>query len=370
MPFLFGPSYIILLTQLVPFIVSFTFTSTGQTVELDGIPYYLPPVAVTTLSGSTFGPFRKAITEAGGLLPLTVVTTSSIDYSASHFAATIANYTATDDVFSAGFLEGRHSKQCLGQPSNIGTAIYIQYESISRPSRHISFTPTLTNITNGTTAVSSSFVTNSSAIPPGPYFLSASGAIYQAWRLYSDFAGAFTETLITAPDGSYSVLPANVPGQSLAVAVPSRLCFTPSATKPLAGVRLGVKDIYDVAGIHTSDGNRAWYHLYPAPSKSALTIQRLVDAGAVVVGKMKTSQFANGEEATADWVDYHSPFNPRGDGYQDPSSSSSGPGAAAGSYPWLDLTIGSDTGGSIRGPSEVQGMSLRIVDLSVTLGCI
>jgi len=57
-----------------------------------------------------------------------------------------------------------------------------------------------------------------------------------------------------------------------------------------------------------------------------------------------------------DWVDYHSPFNPRGDGYQDASSSSSGPGAGAGSYPWLDLTIGSDTGGSIRGPSQVQGL--------------
>ena len=71
---------------------------------------------------------------------------------------------------------------------------------------------------------------------------------------------------------------------------------------------------------------------------------------------MKTSQFANGETATADWVDYHSPFNPRGDGYQDPSSSSSGPGAGEGSYPWLDLGLGSDTGGSIRGPSQVQGL--------------
>jgi Asp-tRNA(Asn)/Glu-tRNA(Gln) amidotransferase A subunit family amidase len=71
---------------------------------------------------------------------------------------------------------------------------------------------------------------------------------------------------------------------------------------------------------------------------------------------MKTSQFANGETATADWVDYHSPFNPRGDGYQDPSSSSSGPGAGAASYAWLDLTLGSDTGGSIRGPSQVQGL--------------
>ena len=180
--------------------------------------------------------------------------------------------------------------------------------------------------------------------------------MFEAWRLYSDFQGAFTETLIPNGTSSYSVLPANVPGQSLAVAVPSRLYYTKTAKKPLAGVRIGVKDIYDVAGVHTSNGNRAWYHLYPTAKANALPIQRLIDAGVVVIGKMKTSQFANGEEATADWVDYHSPFNPRGDGYQDPSSSSSGPGAGTGSYPWLDITIGSDTGGSIRGPSQVQGL--------------
>ncbi|ERF72284.1 hypothetical protein EPUS_02171 [Endocarpon pusillum Z07020] len=60
--------------------------------------------------------------------------------------------------------------------------------------------------------------------------------------------------------------------------------------------------------------------------------------------------------ATADWVDYHSPFNARGDGYQDPSSSSAGAGASMGTYPWLDIAVGSDTGGSIRGPSQTQGL--------------
>lgn len=74
------------------------------------------------------------------------------------------------------------------------------------------------------------------------------------------------------------------------------------------------------------------------------------------MGLQKPSQFANGEEATEDWVDYHSPFNPRGDGYQDPSSSSSGAGASIASYDWLDIAVGSDTGGSIRGPSQVQGL--------------
>jgi hypothetical protein len=84
-------------------------------------------------------------------------------------------------------------------------------------------------------------------------------------------------------------------------------------------------------------------------------VQRLINAGAIIVGKMKTSQFANGEMATADWVDYHSPFNARGDGYSDPSSSSSGPGSGIGAYDWLDLALGSDTGGSIRNPAQVNG---------------
>lgn len=163
--------------------------------------------------------------------------------------------------------------------------------------------------------------------------------------------------MVPAGNDSYAPLPASIAGiDSPTVGVPSRLYYTKTADKPLAGVRLGVKDIYDVAGVKTSDGNRAYYGLYPPRTINALAIQKLIDAGAIIVGKMKTSQFANGETATADWVDYHSPFNPRGDGYQDPSSSSSGPGAGEGSYPWLDLTIGSDTGGSIRGPSQVQGL--------------
>ncbi|KAK3069276.1 hypothetical protein LTR53_012512 [Teratosphaeriaceae sp. CCFEE 6253] len=319
------------LLSALPVALCFTFAPTGQTVQLDDISYYLPATPAHTLS--PWGPLHKKAQSSGGLIPLTVITTSGPGY--SDLSSVLANWTAMDDVYSAGF----------------SGSVYIQYTGTKPYSHHGYGSLGL----NSTAAVEGAFV--STAIPQGPYFLSSSGAIYEAWRLYSDFAEAFTETTIPATDDlSYDVLPANVPGQSLAVAVPSRLYFTKTAEKPLAGVRLGVKDIYDVAGLRTSDGNRAWYHLYPPATANALPVQKLVDAGAVIVGKMKTSQFANGEEATADWVDYHAPFNPRGDGYQDPSSSSSGPGAGAASYTWLDLTIGSDTGGSIRGPSEVQGL--------------
>lgn len=196
----------------------------------------------------------------------------------------------------------------------------------------------------------------SKALAPGPYFINAAGNVYEAWRLYSDLQGAFTESAIANGDGSYSVLPAGVMGQKQAIAVPSRLYFTKTAEKPLAGVRIGIKDLYDIKGLRTSNGNRAWYWLYPPANNTAPPVQNLIDAGAIIVGKMILSQFANGEVATADWVDYHESFNPRGDGYQDTSSSSSGGGAGAGAYGWLDVTLGSDTGGSVRGPSQVQGL--------------
>jgi hypothetical protein len=168
------------------------------------------------------------------------------------------------------------------------------------------------------------------------------------------------------------VLPAGTVGQKQAIAVPSRLYYTKTADKPLAGVRIGIKDIYDIKGLRTSNGNRAWYWFYPPANNTAPPVQNLIDAGAIIVGKMLTSQFANGEQATADWVDYHEAFNPRGDGYQDTSSSSSGGGAGTAAYHWLDVALGSDTGGSVRGPSQVQGLfgnrpSHGLVSLNYTM---
>jgi hypothetical protein len=198
----------------------------------------------------------------------------------------------------------------------------------------------------------------SAGVPGGPYFMSAAtGDIYMAYRLYSDFAGSFTESLFATPTGNFTTLSAAIEGTaSLTIGVPSRLYHTPSSEMPLAGVRIGIKDIYDIAGVKTGNGNRAFYNLYPPATVNSVVVQKLIDAGAVIVGKQKTSQFANGQMATADWVDYHSPFNGRGDGYQDPSSSSAGAGASMGSYPWLDIAVGSDTGGSIRGPSQMNGL--------------
>ncbi len=76
--------------------------------------------------------------------------------------------------------------------------------------------------------------------------------------------------------------------------------------------------------------------------KTAKSIQKLIDAGAEIVGKSKLSSFAAREEPT-ECVDYQAPFNPRGDGYQSPAGSSSGSAAAVASYDWLDFAIWTDS---------------------------
>lgn len=192
----------------------------------------------------------------------------------------------------------------------------------------------------------------------GPYFVSpSSGSIYKAHRIYDDDNLAFVQGVVSDEQGGYLSLPASAANvMAKSIAVPSRLYSTVSAEKPLAGLRFGVKDIFHVRGIATSGGNRAYFYHYGVRNTTGPAVQRLIDLGAVLVGKMGTVQFANGDRPTADWVDLHAPFNPRGDGYQNPSGSSTGPGVGIGAYEWLDLAVGSDTGGSMRGPAGSQGI--------------
>lgn len=96
-------------------------------------------------------------------------------------------------------------------------------------------------------------------------------------------------------------------------------------------------------GIRTTMMNRAYNELYPPRSSTADYAAKLIELGAVIVGKTKMSAFASAEEPTDQWVDYHCPFNPRGDEYQTPSCSSAGAGASLAGYSWLDHSIGSDS---------------------------
>jgi Asp-tRNA(Asn)/Glu-tRNA(Gln) amidotransferase A subunit family amidase len=114
------------------------------------------------------------------------------------------------------------------------------------------------------------------------------------------------------------------------------------SSRPLAGLRIGVKDLYFLRGVHSGQGNRAHRECYPKSDRSSDIVKRIIEAGGVIVGMTKTAEFGGTQEVVGDWTDYSYSFNSRGDGYLVAVGSSTGSASALTAYPWLDITIGSD----------------------------
>lgn len=118
---------------------------------------------------------------------------------------------------------------------------------------------------------------------------------------------------------------------------------------PLHGIPVAIKDIIDVTGVRTTAGSRVLADNV-ADSDSTIT-ERLEAAGAVLLGKLNLSEFAIG--GTIDHP-YGTPRNPWNTGHSaGGSSSGSGVAVAAG---LCAGALGSDTGGSIRGPAAFCGI--------------
>ncbi|GIE76947.1 amidase [Actinoplanes philippinensis] len=118
---------------------------------------------------------------------------------------------------------------------------------------------------------------------------------------------------------------------------------------PLAGSLLAVKDNIDVAGLPTTAGHPGYAY---RPSRNAPAVQRLIDAGAVVLGKTNLDQFATGLVGT------RSPYGvvrAAGDPDLVAGGSSSG-SAVAVALGIADLALGTDTAGSGRVPAAFQGI--------------
>ncbi|HEX3574768.1 MAG TPA: amidase [Rhodopila sp.] len=126
-----------------------------------------------------------------------------------------------------------------------------------------------------------------------------------------------------------------------------------SATRkgPLDGIPIGHKDIYNTAGIRTTAHSRLLEH--NVPTEDSVVVSKWAAAGTVLMGKLATHEFAiGGPSFDLPWPPARNPWNPA----HFTSGSSSGTGAAVAAGLVLGGT-GSDTGGSIRGPSALCGLA-------------
>ena len=127
---------------------------------------------------------------------------------------------------------------------------------------------------------------------------------------------------------------------------------------PLHGIPIGLKDLYDTAGIRTTAMSRVTPDRIP--HEDATTVAKLYDAGVVLLGKLAMHEFALGGP------DFSSLFPPARNPWNTehmPGGSSSGSGAAVAAGLCMGA-LGSDTGGSIRGPAAMCG----IVGIKPTFG--
>ena len=127
---------------------------------------------------------------------------------------------------------------------------------------------------------------------------------------------------------------------------------------PLHGIPIGLKDLYDTAGILTTAMSRVTPDRVPA--EDATTVARLNQAGTILLGKLAMHEFAlGGPDFTSLFPPARNPWNLA----HIPGGSSSGSGAAVAAGLCMGA-LGSDTGGSIRGPASMCG----IVGIKPTYG--
>src|SRR5438874_849197 len=120
---------------------------------------------------------------------------------------------------------------------------------------------------------------------------------------------------------------------------------------PLHGIPLGLKDIYETGGVPTTGHSKVMQD--HVPKSDAFSVKKLRDAGAVVMGKLATHEFAlGGPSFDLPWPPARNPW----DTTRFTGGSSSGTGASVAAGLVLGGT-GSDTGGSIRGPSAFCGLA-------------
>ncbi|GLB34241.1 putative amidase [Lyophyllum shimeji] len=321
--------------------------ASGTILQVAGMPYYTPVKPLLTVHPSR----HSGITP--GFAPVTGIRSQYSPITKAFLEAQVKLFRELDDVWNDEFMNLLFISYDGQTTGFFDEAAEKWLESMKLSHLYIS-----SNIR--VPALNSTRVSQITTGPPaGPYFTTPSSTssgldIHNAYRLHKDEYEAFLFGVLPHPSGGWT--PTNITLDSTGlqyIPVPSRIALM-TKSLPLSGTRFALKDIFDAAGLPTGAGSLAYARVHPPASSTAPSVQRLLDLGATLVGKTRTSQFAHG---AAPWEFHDIPYswNPRADGYLTASASSSGSACAIAGYEWLEFTVGSDTRGSVRKPAAFVG---------------
>ncbi|KAI0389546.1 hypothetical protein F5Y17DRAFT_120049 [Xylariaceae sp. FL0594] len=298
-------------------------TQERATFRVNNIRYYVDEAIEYTLPTEYSAPYRDTI------LAVVFHAVRKRDVTSDFLQAELDRYGKEDDVYQPRF-------------SREGILIVVTEERDEG-----SIMPLDESIAPYLSSLSSKILflddISSASLRDGPYFVRGR-SIRQAWRLYNDKNTAFIESVLSTRGNPYIF---ERLGFSDFVAVSSRLRYPPDPNKPLNGLRMTVKDNFHLAVVYSTLGSRSCTELHRATTDgdddtSAQTIslnnatagavRRLIDLGAVVVGKTRMAPYT--PSVVPRGRNKFRPYNPRADGGQEASWGSNGGATSVASYAW------------------------------------
>ena len=102
-------------------------TSTGSTVALDGVPYYIPSTPYASIPNFQSQILAGKGSGYGGIVPVTVVNATSATFTLAQLDQTVATFGREDDVWQEGFLSGRRTLSLGGYTERCSPARFRRF---------------------------------------------------------------------------------------------------------------------------------------------------------------------------------------------------------------------------------------------------